>query len=169
MRHLVLDISSCKLKLLLEVSSFYKCYAKLRQTGARYQIIDSMLGLWKKTEILVSAAACELCERRWISRRREKNSAAHHTWIYFLFICEWSDKLCLFFFFFPISLKSRKIMEYVVMCLNFPQNRGIYSMHVKCISHPRGKQNQWPGASWVQAVSRQRSLYSDCLALNLGE
>lgn len=40
-------------------------------------------------------------------------------------------------------------MEYVVMCLNFPQNRGIYSMHVKRISHPRGKQNQYPLA-WCQ-------------------
>lgn len=30
-------VSWCKLKLLLEVKSLYKCYAKLRQTGARYQ------------------------------------------------------------------------------------------------------------------------------------
>lgn len=37
MRHLGSDISWCKLKSLLEVMSLYKCYAKLRQTGARYQ------------------------------------------------------------------------------------------------------------------------------------
>lgn len=40
-------------------------------------------------------------------------------------------------------------MEYVVTCLNFPWNRGIYSMHFKHISHPRGKQNQYPLA-WCQ-------------------
>lgn len=37
MIHLASDVSWCKLKVLLEVMSLYKCYTKLRQTGARYQ------------------------------------------------------------------------------------------------------------------------------------
>lgn len=147
MRHLVLDISSCKLKLLLEVSSFYKCYAKLRQTGARYQIIDSMLGLWKKTEILVSAAACELCERRWISRRREKNSAAHHTWIYFLFICEWSDKLCLFFFFFSNKLKIQKNYGICGYVPEFPSEQR-YLLHARKVYQPPKRKAE--SMAWCQ-------------------